>query len=497
MSNPDTNGRDGNQNGHGPASNGHGPASNGHGANRNGHGANRNARLANGNGRGGESDRSEIERRNDAHAKAVVEARLGRPPRDYLEATVVLEAWTGQPARSAMSTARGLVNLDSPPPRAGSAIEPTDDEQRRSVVAEGITLVLLILSVAAWAAPIRKHLGPDVLAHAIRVALPIAVALQWGLRSRYLSRRDGLSCLARDGLAFSALAILLVELPLVLLPGWGPVAAMLVPVWVGGTVLTRRGWGLIYAGILVLGTIALDANLSPYVVLGALTAITLLMCLAAILTCGPRTDERPGSVRRALLAALLGGSIGVLLVGDPSLGWGVHGVHPAIALLPSVIGSFWGGYYLWNFYDAIPRGLRGVPLNSASRAALNDPAISIFFGAVLRLLSATIVLSAVVIAIGGATRGSDAPSVFFAFGAVGLVSLLIGLLESFALQRAALIAAAAALATEFSCHYLVHSQVPGGALAVGATVGVLLTLPPLVARLARSGRVLATTLWIQ
>src|ERR1019366_7759667 len=54
--------------------------------------------------------------------------------------------------------------------------------------AEGITLVLLITSVAAWATPIRRHLGPGVLAHAIRVALPVAVALQWGLRSRYLAR---------------------------------------------------------------------------------------------------------------------------------------------------------------------------------------------------------------------------------------------------------------------------------------------------------------------
>jgi hypothetical protein len=286
-------------------------------------------------------------------------------------------------------------------------------------------------------------------------------------------------------------------LPLVLIGKWGPVAAMLVPVWVGGTVLTRRGWGLIYASVLVLGTIALARHESPYVVLGALAAITLFMCLAAVLTRRQPTEDRPGSARRALLAALLGGCVGVLLVADPSLGWGVHGLHPAVALLPSVIGSFWGGYYLWNFYDAIPQRLRGVPLNSASRAALSDPAMSIFVGAVLRLVGATIVLSAVVIASGGWTHGTDALSVFVAFGCVGLVSLLIGLLESFALQRAALIAAAAALGAELSWHYMVHSQIPGGALAVGAAVGVLLTLPPLIARLARSGRVLATTLWIQ
>ncbi len=67
--------------------------------------------------------------------------------------------------------------------------------------------MLLILSVAAWATPIRRQLGPDVLSHAIRVALPIAIALQWTLRSRYLSRRYGLSSLARDGWACCGLLL--------------------------------------------------------------------------------------------------------------------------------------------------------------------------------------------------------------------------------------------------------------------------------------------------
>ena len=250
------------------------------------------------------------------------------------------------------------------------------------MLAEGVTLVLLILSVAAWATPIRRQLGPGVLSHAIFVALPIAIALQWMLRSRYLSRRHGLSSLARDGWACCALLLLLIELPLALIPSWGPMAAILVPVWVGGTVLTRRGWGLIYAAVLVAATIALGNGLPAYVVLGTLTAVTVVLCLAAVATRRRATDERPGTVRRALSAALLGAGIGVLLVADPSLGWGVHGIHPAIALLPSVVGSIWGGYYMWNFYDEIPRGLRGVPLDSASRAALSDPAMSIFIGAI-------------------------------------------------------------------------------------------------------------------
>jgi hypothetical protein len=433
----------------------------------------------------------------DAYAAAIVDARLGRPARDLLEATVVLEAWSGRSASSAMTAARGLIDLDGPPLKSTSKVDPTEDREQQSVLAEGVTLVLLILSVAAWATPIRRQLGPDVLSNAIRFALPIAIALQWTLRSRYLSRRFGLSSLARDGWACCGLLLALVEVPLALIPSWGPMAAILVPVWVGGTVLTRRGWGLTYAAVLVLATVALDRGLPVYLVLGGLTAVTVVLCLVAVASRRRATDERPGTVRRAVSAAFLGLGIGILLVADPSLGWGVHGIHPAIALLPSVVGSIWGGYYMWNFYDEIPRGLRGVPLDSASRAALSDPAMSIFIGAIARLVGATVVLSAVVIALDGLTHGTDSLSLFVAFGFVGLVSLLIGMLESFSLQRAGFIAAAAAVAAEFACRFLVHSHVPGAALAVGAAVGVMLTLPPLISRLARSGRVLATMLWIQ
>jgi len=433
----------------------------------------------------------------DRYAEAVLDARLGRQARDVLEATVVLEAWTGRPARPAMGHARRLVSLDSPSPRAMSDLDPFDDSSQHSVVAEGVALVLLILSVAAWASPISKELGPNVLSNAIRVALPIAVALQWGLRSRYLSRPEGLECLARDGWPVLLWCLLLADLPLLLFHGWGPVAAMLVPVWVGGAVITMRGWGLLYASVLVVGTVAMARAVDPYIVLGSLAGITLLICIAAVGSVSPRTDFRAGSMRRAMLAGLIGGFIGILLVADPSLGWGVHGLHPSIALLPSAIGSFWGGYYLWNFYDAVPRGLRGVPLKGASRIAMSDPAMAIFVGGIARLLGATIVLSAIVIGVGHWTHGTDDASVFVAFGLVGLLCLLVGLLEAFSLYRAALIATAAALAIELIWRSAMHPTIPGGALVAGAAVGVMLSLPVLLLRLARSGGVLATTLWIQ
>lgn len=434
----------------------------------------------------------------DRYAQGVLDARLGRPPRDVIEATIVLEAWAGRPARTAMTTARELVTPDAKAASlAKGRLEKNRDREQQSVVMEGIALIFSILSVASWATPLSREVGPHVLAQAIRLALPVSFALQWGLRSRYLSRRSGLALFARDWIACCAFALIAVELPLALVANWGPIAAMLVAIWTGGTVLVRRGWGLLYAAALGAGTLGFERHEPAHAVLGALTAFVLLTSAAAVITRRAQTDEQAGGVPRALTAALLGICVGVLLVADPSVGWGVHGIHPAIALVPSVIGSLWGGYYLWNFHEAIPRGLSGVPLHRASRIGLKDPAMSIFLGALVRLVIATIVLSAVVIYLGRFTRGTDQLSVFIAFGFVALVSLLIGLLETLSLQRAALIAVTAAVGAELAWRSTVHWHVSGGALIAGAAVGVILTLVPILALLARSGRVLATTLWIQ
>ena len=304
--------------------------------------------------------------------------------------------------------------------------------------------------------------------------------------------------LARDGMAVCALTALAVVLPLVLIPRWGPIAAMLVAIWVSGTVITRRGWGLLYALMLVATSVALAHDKAPYPVLGLLTAVTLTTSLSAVLTRRTQIDERAGTVPRALLAGLLGACIGILLVGDPSLGWGVHGVHPAIALVPSVIGSLWGGYYLWNLYEVVPRGLSGVPLHRAGRAAVSGPAMVLFLGAVVRLVGATIVLSLVLIALGRWTHGTDALTVLVAFACAALVSLLVGLLESLGRRRAALIAALGALAVELAWpHQRALPHLARGALVAGASAGILLTIPPLLLLLSRSGRVLATALWIQ
>jgi hypothetical protein len=433
------------------------------------------------------------------YATGVIEARLGRGAQDVLEAAVVLEAWGGVRANAALSLGSRVVPPKPPSWRPGR-LSAEDGERRDGVLSEAIALIMAILAVASWAGPLSRQVGTSVLEQAIIIALPLTLALQWAIRSRYLGRRSGLACLAHDRLALCAICLLGIEIPLILLLGsYGPLAGMFVAIWVGGTVMARRGWALPYGFLLVGTVIGLEAGVSAYPLLEALTAVILVSVVVGVRSGGGRSDEPAGRVGRALSAGAIGAALGGLLVGDPSLGWGVHGAFPALALLPSVLGSFWGGYHLWRFYDVIPRGLRGVALDRANERAVRGPAMAIFLGSILRLLGTTVVLSGVVLLIGQLTSGTNRLSLFVGFGCVALLTMLVSLLESLAFVRWALFATAAGLAVELllSDLLLARGPVPGTALIAGSAVGILLALPPLIRLLLRPGRVLATSLWIQ
>jgi len=433
------------------------------------------------------------------YATGVIEARLGRGAQDVLEAAVVLEAWGGVRANAALSLGSRVVPPKPPSWRPGR-LNAEEGDRRDGILTEAIALIMAILAVASWAGPLSRQIGTSVLEQAILIALPLTLALQWALRSRYLSRRSGLTCLAHDRLALCAICLLGIEAPLVLLLNpYGPLAGMFVAIWVGGTVMARRGWALPYGFLLVGAVLGLGAGVSAYRLLEGLTAVILISVVIAVRTGGGRSDEPAGRVGRALSAGAIGLALGGLLVGDPSLGWGVHGAFPALALLPSVLGSFWGGYYLWRFYDVIPRGLRGVTLDQANERDVRGPAMEIFLGSILRLLGTTVVLSAVVILIGQWTSGTNRLSLFVGFGCVALLTMLVSLLESLAYVRSALFAAVAAVAVELTMSQLLvaNDPVPGAALIAGSVVGIVLALPPLIRLLLRPGRVLATSLWIQ
>lgn len=428
-------------------------------------------------------------------AGAVIQARLGRTAQDALEAAVVLEAWGGLPAETALRLGR-RVRLPAVRATGPRRWAPGDGEAREGVLAEGVALLISILAVAAWAGPLGDALGSNVFEHALRVALPVTLALQWAIRSRYLSRRAGLVCLAEDWFAVCMTAIVLM-VGLAMLPEFGPVAAMLVTVWVGGTILARRGWGLAYGGLLIVEAVGLELGLPARASLIVLTAVTLAADVVAVLTADGIAIAPPGRLSRALAAGLIGGLLGVLLIGDPSLGWGVHGAFPALALVPSVVGSFWGGYHLWQFHEEIPRGLVGVELSRASAPMWHGPASDIVIAALVRLLGVTLVLSLLVQIAAQWTSGTSATSLFVAFACGALVCLFVSLHESLGYVRWALLCAAASVAVELLVSWVVDPGLAGAGLIAGGLVGTLLALAPLVGLLRTPGRVLATTLWIQ
>jgi hypothetical protein len=439
-----------------------------------------------------------MEQPGSKYATGVIEARLGRGAQDVLEAAVVLEAWGGVRANAALSLGSRIVP-PKPPMWTPGRFTTEESGSRDSILAEAIALIMAILAVASWAGPLSRQVGTSVLEQAIAIALPMTLALQWAIRSRYLSRRSGLACLARDRLAVCALALIAIEGPLMLLHSYGRLAGMFVAIWVGGTVMARRGWALAYGFVLVAAVVGLEFRLSAYPLLEGLTALILATAVWAVASGGGRSDEPAGRVGRALWAGAIGAALGGLLVGDSSLGWGVHGAFPALALLPSVLGSFWAGYHLWKFYDAIPRGLQGVGLERANERDVRGAAMGIFTGSLLRLLGTTVALSGVVILIGEWTSGTNRWSLFVGFGCVALVTMLVNLLESLAYARWAFFAALASVTTELvlSRVVLTRGAPPGTALIAGALVGIAIALPPLLRLLLRPGRVLATSLWIQ
>src|SRR5262249_17347155 len=157
--------------------------------------------------------------------------------------------------------------------------------------------------------------------------------LQWMVRSRYLSRRAGLRCLVEDQVPLVGLAAA-IGIPLSLLPPFGPLAGVLVAIWVGGTLLARRGWGLAYGLLVAAEAVALTLGVPAVASLVAVAGVTTIGVVVGTATSPPSLGESLGRLPRALAAGLIGALLGGVLIGDASLGWGVHGAFPALALVP-------------------------------------------------------------------------------------------------------------------------------------------------------------------
>ncbi|MEY2536077.1 MAG: hypothetical protein QOF29_3987 [bacterium] len=430
-----------------------------------------------------------------AHAKSIVEARLGREPQDMLEAAVALEAWAGIPAGDALATAgtmmRGTEQESQPSAGRLPRVAP-----QRGLAMEAISFAIAVIAIACWAAPLGSSMGQDAVERALICALPLTLALQWGLASRYLSRPDGLAHLGRRPSALLVAALALVALPAAAMGLSGVVAGLLTVTWAGGAIVIRRGWAPAYAALVVLAGAAMLAGVTAPLVLGATAAIAVGGVAAAVRATAAPVGRSPGRLTRAVAAAAIGAGLGALLVADRSVDWSV-GAMPAIALLPSSLASFWGGYHLWKFQQVIPETLAGVGVLDTEVRGLARAPLGVLAGAVARLALLTVALSLVLLAVASAFHlRTSGESVLVAFGLVALVTMLVGLLESVGRAPWAIAAVVCGVAGEAVAPAALTS-VPGGGLIAGAAIAVLIVLPVVIAAIGRPAMTLATSIGIR
>jgi hypothetical protein len=433
-------------------------------------------------------------------ARRLVEARLGRPPQDALEAAVVLEAWAGVPAQRALETARGLMPAVPAAPQVSSAA-PVTVKAPPGLALEGAAFLVTVVAIALWAEPLAAALGVEVVERALRIALPLTVALQWALHARHLGRASALVGLAGRGgaLVFTGLAIVC---GLAVVAGRaGLLAGLLTVTWTGGTLLIRRGWALAYCGVVVAGVPVSLAGAPVLPVVAAVATATALGAAWALRTVAPGTPV-PGRWTRTLGAGLSGGGVGLLLVADPSVSW-AGGAAAALALLPSAAGALAAGRYLWRLAGALPHALAGLPACAAQRHSTPrggrpgasrgwESPLGIMLVALGRYAALTAAGSALLLAL--APAGGRA-SVLAAFGVVALATLLIGVLEALGRPWVAGLGVAAGLAGVLLAR-LLASPFPGAGMLAGGTLALLVLVPAVLVLLARPARTLATSLWI-
>ncbi|HEY6888783.1 MAG TPA: hypothetical protein VI300_13415 [Solirubrobacter sp.] len=424
-------------------------------------------------------------------SRSLVRARLGREPQDMLEAAVVLEAWAGIPAQRALQTGRRLLPVTPAEPLASRA-KTAPPRPRRGVVLEGTAFVATVLAIALWAVPLAADLGSQVVEQGLRVALPLTLTLQWGLRSRYLGRPGGLLALAGHPWELALGAIAIVALPTAALGTPGLLAGLLTVTWTGGTILIRRGWYAVY-GVLVAAATPAIFLLPAGQVLAATAILTSGATALAVRPGAAGDPAAPGRWSRACRGALIGAGVGLLIVSDPSVSW-TEGTSPALALLPSTVASLWAGHRLWTLEHLIPRAVAGVAVGSTPARGLTRGPLGALLGSVSRLVWLTAALSAALVLTPWLPSGRS--GLLAAFGLLALMTLLASLLEALGRASVAVAGVYAALATELLLRWEGSAPFPGAPLALGAAVGVLVLLPPVLALLARPARTLATAMWI-
>ena len=279
-------------------------------------------------------------------------------------------------------------------------------------------------------APLSERVGSDAVANALIWALPMTLALQWGLASRYLSRPQGLAAWARRPLLLLLAAAALVAVPTLLMGRSGAVAGLLTLTWTGGTIVIRRRWSLAYAGMVVAGERRDGGRDAGDQRLGFTAALTTVLSRSPSARGSCRTGPPARRWGRAALAAAIGTGVGVVLVTDRSVDWSVGSYRrsaccrrawPASGPAPTCGASS----------RSSRRRCRASASSTRAYAASATRPLRVLVGAVARLVAGTAALSLLLVGIASSldleTSGN---TVLAGFGLVALATLFVGLLEA-------------------------------------------------------------------
>ena len=413
---------------------------------------------------------------------------LERPTQDPLEAAVVLEAWGGV----APGEAFGLTSAARPPQEAPFRPRVVRSDPLDPSLALGdIGFVAGVLGMGFYLSTLTNELGAHSVDMAWRLALPLSLAIQWAIRRRYLSGSDGLGRLRNDPRVLG-IVVAVMSLCLPFRPG-GWLAGCLIGIWVGGFVITRLGWGLVFGVTLLGGAGVLRAGVSPRLVLPMLTVLALA---TASLGVGRRrpSERLAGGKERALAAGLIGAGVGGVLVLEPRFLWDGRAALVAITVVPALLGSVWGGWHMGKLWKVLPEALVRQPFATAGGASITVVR-ALLAGALARVILGASLGSVPIAAwaASGAGPVDDVWALLIAHLCLGVAGLAVSLLEAFDRWGTALLAVAAGCVACVVVNLLdpSHDLVPGSRIGIGAIVVIATCGPALLTLVANPARTLA------
>lgn len=388
----------------------------------------------------------------------LVLAKLDRPPQDPLHAAVVLEAWAGQPSAK---TLHDTEQMDAAKiPMMGPSLRPVPVDNLIDIK-EFTVLITVLASVFLWMPALRDLLGADTVSTTMAWALPIALAIDRGLRVRYLATGHVQTINpAMWGLNGVALAVLGTAW---LISDAAQIGASLAIIWGYAGVLAIRKWPLAYINVViaVASWLYFDGGVVIGLTIGA--AAVLAATTAAVLTTS--SEQRiPETFWITLAAAITGASAGVLLTSERDL-WTDRSWWLGAAVLLVSLSGWWASARITQLWVELPSQLASVSIDDDRRQWGGLVVSSAVAGALSRVVLPTYVLLLTLVVIGE----TGAAILVGAFAMFSVSMLLLGLVVAtkhwFEASAASVLAAAVAV--------VMPGDVTGLPMLTGAAVAVL------------------------